>query len=469
MTETILASTLGIWVVMHWGLYPLLLSSLVMAFLTMLRSPASVKLGSEMFQAYFEMEEIPIKSWRGALVVGAAILISAAVSYWLVTNWLLGLAGWALSWRAAVLTLFAANIGLMAVGAVAGVGLLAGVIAGVVAAVIAEIVAGIVAVAGAVVVLVVGVVAGVGVGGVAGEAAIVVFSMPGLAAGILLRAIFTRAIATSRHLGRGITQFPINWSVLVTSIDVRTEPEIVPSLPENFKLRFGNLLSEFKKNDDFFSRIITAPLILILFLPTWLFRLTLKSTFPIYWPLLFVSSAPKTRKNEDGSLSWDDGFGRSVKDWLAVIIATIALIAIGSTIYDPSLFSSFVAWADPRGLPAHALLRGISFKLWELDIWEWCALIASAITVGTFIWANAINHRQTRKGRSPSWAVRKIFYALRRLQTLCVLATILTSVFAWLWFVHDTCTLPDAITQSLSHLLGPPEACIASTTLIILE
>ena len=46
VVETLCATVLGAWIWFHWGLYPLLLSSTLMAFLTMLRTPKSVELGA---------------------------------------------------------------------------------------------------------------------------------------------------------------------------------------------------------------------------------------------------------------------------------------------------------------------------------------------------------------------------------------------------------------------------------------
>ena len=84
----------------------------------------------------------------------------------------------------------------------------------------------------------------------------------------------------------------------------------------------------------------------------------------------------------------------------------------------------------------------------------------SAITVILFLWSNAINIRHRVRNRQPGWAVLKTVYALGRVQKLLVAATILTSLFAMLWFVHDTCTLPKWLSGLLTRVLGPPGACV---------
>jgi len=284
---------------------------------------------------------------------------------------------------------------------------------------------------------------------------------PGIFFGVFLRAILTRIAATLWHFRDGLPRFAANWSNLVTATDFRTEPELVPDLPKDSSFRIRATVKGFR-SDGAADRIFTILAVFILFAPAWLFRLTLKSTFLLYWPLLFVATAPSAYKSDDGHLIWDDAWGRRVIDWIAVLLATGALIAISSTIYDPSFFASFVAWADPRDLPAHVLLQAISFKVWELDLWEWFALMASTITVILFLWSNAINIRHRGRDRQPGWAVLKTVYALGRVQKLLVAATILTSLFAMLWFVHDTCTLPDGLTDLLATFLGPPQACVTN-------
>jgi len=274
-------------------------------------------------------------------------------------------------------------------------------------------------------------------------------------------------IIHTQKVGRspGLAQFPANWSALVTTLDLRSPPDMVPGLPDNSVFRLSKWTKAITRASFLSEKVIAQLIILILFGPTYLFRLTLKSTFLLYWPLLFVASAPSALKTDDGSLIWDDARGRRLIDWIAAALALGALVAIGSTIYDPSFFAAFIAWADPRDLPSHVLLQAFSFKIWELDLWEWFALLASAITLTVFVWANAINIRHRGSDRQPGWATLKTIYALNRAKALFVAATILTSLFAMVWFVHDSCTMPDLITGWLTPTLGAPQSCISAATI----
>jgi len=155
-------------------------------------------------------------------------------------------------------------------------------------------------------------------------------------------------------------------------------------------------------------------------------------------------------------------------DWAAVFIALCAIIVIVPPIYDPSYLATFTPWAEARNLPHHALLQIFSFNIWELDLWESFALLASGITIILFVWANAINMkiRHNSTDRQPNWITLKTFYFLKRAQTLFVAVTIATSVLALFWFIHDTCNLSDFSTIWATNLFGPPQSCSAIEALL---
>ena len=113
IAETIAATAVGVWLWFHIGLYPLLLTSAVMAFLTMLRSEASIELGVRWFTAYEEQfaddDEVP--AWKAMLIALLTFLAVALATSWLVSFWMTYHSGWALFWRSCFLGLFAMNFG----------------------------------------------------------------------------------------------------------------------------------------------------------------------------------------------------------------------------------------------------------------------------------------------------------------------------------------------------------------------
>jgi len=202
ITETIAATALGIWLWFHIGVYPLLLSSAVMAFLTMLRSDASIEKGSRWFTAYEkQFSEDTAPRWLIVLSITVATLASGLLSYWLATLWLPDYSGWPLFWRSALLGLLAMNVGIAVAVSVAAA---AAVVAAVAAAAVAA-----VAVAGTGMIgaaLTVAIVAATSLGAAAAsiETEEYVGSSPGFAFGVFLRAMATRMLAVMCHIPTGL-------------------------------------------------------------------------------------------------------------------------------------------------------------------------------------------------------------------------------------------------------------------------
>ena len=295
-----------------------------------------------------------------------------------------------------------------------------------------------------------------------------ILTYPAIILGLYLRAAVTRALSVLFHIPVGLAKFPTNWSTLVLTLDLRSPPELVPGLPNNSLFKIDNWKMRFPVKEAKIVYALLAIALPILYGPSYLFRITLKSTFFIYWPLLFVATVPRIYKDKDGSLIWDNARGRFMTDWAAVVIALCAIIVIVSPIYDPSNLATFTRWAEAKDLPHHALLQIVSFNIWELDLWEWFALLASGITVILFVWANVINTkiRHSSTDRQPKWITLKTIYFLKRAQMLFVAVTIATSVLALLWFIHDSCNLSEFASSWTTKLFGPPQSCSAIETLL---
>lgn len=473
VAETIAASCFGFWAWFQWGLYPLLLTSACMAFLTMLRSNGSLQLGVRWFSKYTNefdtgsslitihsifmyygvllsflgLQFFTINIYNNIIIID---LDSTSGIFRIILEIIYSLFVFIMCIFSALIFIvkpkFMDEINNFENGGFYFKLLLAIFIIILLISSSINIKNGLDAMIETLHVIWV-------FGGVLGGA---------VAIPLLLPALLIRSAATIFHFKSGILNFSSNWTSLVTSIDLFTEVELVPGLPDRSTFRIATTIETITRG-LFHVKFAGAVILIICFLPTWIFRFTLKSTFLIYWPLLFIASSPRSRKSKTGALIWDDTFGKTALAWIAVLVAVATLIAIGSTIYDPSFVASFVGWADPRGLPSHILLQAFGFRVWELDVWEWLALTASIITVAIFIWANAINLRHAHNGYVPGWAVLKAFYALNRIKTVCVIATVLAAFFAVTWFVHDTCTLPDWISQVLAYVFGMPSACIPPT------
>jgi len=263
-------------------------------------------------------------------------------------------------------------------------------------------------------------------------------------------------------------QFPTNWSTLVLTLDFQSPPDLVPKLPDETLFRVSKLIKALKPKKGLAESISYLIAILILFGPTYIFRLTLKSTFLLYWPLLFIASAPKTRKSPDGSLQWDDTHGRTLKDKVFFAVALAVIAATLWSIYQPGFYASYAPWGASKGLPTPRWLDFLGFNLSALKLWEWSALIACIITATLFVWSNTlyVTHKGGKRGQ-PGWLKLKAIYALRRANTLISLTTCALAFIGAVWFGHDTCRITETPSPWLTALLGKPQNCVTAVTFAI--
>lgn len=286
---------------------------------------------------------------------------------------------------------------------------------------------------------------------------------PGFVFGHFLRALIIRVIAVLSNLPEGLPRLAKNWVTLITKTDFRTEPELVPGTDYN-SFRYRHLLKEFWETKEFAYKLVLILTGIVLFLPSYFYRLVLKSTFVFYWPLLFISTAPSVRKTVSGGLKWDQSQGRGPDSWIYLAVASGTAFSIGYGVYDPTFYSQFAAFAESRGFQPHSWTMMFGLQLQLLDIWGWSALVTCGLTVCTTLWAFRINARLDYNDEQPVWVTLKLFYALTRLKLLLVTTTVMATLYIVVWFVHDSCTLPHWLEILLGIVFGEPHGCIKEAT-----
>lgn len=301
---------LALW--LYWWLIPVwfntqvhLLASVVIAPLLLLRSKASIEEALDDFESYSDIDktQVPLFSLHCLLIVAA----SALSSYFLI-GWqaqaghpLPGLEGWWLFFKAATLGLLALTVSLTILIAVEGrenvrkgkcvAALGAGIIAGAIA--VTVIVTGAGAGAGDIAIAITGAVVGYLFGGLP------VIEAAGLAIGIFIRVLFIKFRVIARHQRQGWLALPDNWRRLVFAQDLRRPPELLPEQQTRASLSAFNLrssLSELISPDNVLR--LTTLMMMLLLISSWFYRLSLKSTFWFYWPLVF---AQRRLQNLDAS------------------------------------------------------------------------------------------------------------------------------------------------------------------------
>nr|VFK61805.1 MAG: hypothetical protein BECKTUN1418F_GA0071002_12722 [Candidatus Kentron sp. TUN]VFK70905.1 MAG: hypothetical protein BECKTUN1418E_GA0071001_12752 [Candidatus Kentron sp. TUN] len=422
IVETVLA------VAAYWGIawafdtHLHLLVSICVAPLLLLRSPESTEEGVRWFAAYItNKKKITRKDtpWRFWGMILLAFFVGAACTYGLAQTLLVEQAGWALFARAFGMGLLAMMMGFMVTAALVGVLALAA------AAARAEAVAAAGAVAGA------GVVAGVVVVAVAGTRVkilgVLVFGIS-VAAGIWLRSLAVRVLATARHPWRGLATLPENWQRILWALDSRHPPELLPGLSAELEVLSLSYWMEGLRVEDWGGRLVSALSISIFFLPGLLYRWSLKSTCWLYLPLIYLGGGlrrPRTPK-EKGELV--AGLYKSrwemLRRLLAIGVVGSAVITTLDSPETPKCLQSF-AWSLEHlehFFPPYLW----AFNLFHLAPWQWLNLLGAAITGVLWIYSDRVNRIWTlAKEKDPDNPPEAGYVAqlqwMTRLRNLCII------------------------------------------------
>ena len=199
--------------------------------------------------------------------------------------------------------------------------------------------------------------------------------------GVLIVSIAIRIYATLANLGEGLRSLPNNFRKLVFCISPRQKPELLPGLPEGQTLftltdqiqyfrqrRTSNL--KIRRVISYFETPVNT---FLWFVPGWLYRLTLKSTAWLWWPLAFLSGPPRLANNpywfraQVFSTSWS-------KHMRAVAVATICI------------FICVTVWQSSSGghLPQNPFLSvlGYAFSLgWSAAPWQVLGVLGSILSL----------------------------------------------------------------------------------------
>ena len=457
-------------VVAYWGIawwldtHIHLLISICVAPLLLLRSPESTDRGVRWFLAYMNgiteitPENTPGRFWG---IVLFALVISAACAYGLAHVFLVGHEGWALFARAFGVGVLTGIIGVMAAVAVAVAVVGAGT--GAVA----------VAVVGAVAVAAAGAGAIAGAGAVAGAVAVavgiapvfvVLFFFVSFAAGVWLRSLGVRVVATLRHPVRGIRAVPNNWRRILLAMDSHHAPELVPGLSAHEEeLSLPGMIKEIRTG-DWEIRLIGSLMIPIFFLPGLLYRWSLKSTCWLYLPLIYLGGGlgrsldsarepslgfarePSSDAKEKGLLvaglhksRWE-----SSRRWLMLLVVGSAVVT--TAINHPAfgtVMREFLA-SVPKFLgflpPVFALLTEHAADLaylWAFDFngpnlapWQWLNILGAVITGLIFFYSDRVDRvwrlaKEQDSAAAPESTQVWVLLGMARVRNLCAVLYVL--------------------------------------------
>jgi hypothetical protein len=147
----------------------------------------------------------------------------------------------------------------------------------------------------------------------------------GVAVGYLLRALLIRFAVTLYYWKDGLIALPINWRRTLFSTDLATPPELIPgyigSSHFNFRFTYESLRSRESWDDRDIFNLICA---FFYFLPAYFYRLTIKSTFWLYWPFAYVATG-YTEENTRPAV-FMDRLSATPLAWLSFLLAATTVL-----------------------------------------------------------------------------------------------------------------------------------------------
>ena len=182
---------------------------------------------------------------------------------------------------------------------------------------------------------------------------------------------------TLRHVGCGVRALPRNFRRLAVCTSPKQVPELVPGIePGETMFTLPDLLQMLKSarhSDSALAYFYIPPVMLMWFLPGWLYRLTLKSTVWFWWPLAFLGD--DLRYARDPVLFHRQKM-RSLWGLTSIVVAigTIATFVIVHFVLSGAIFQT-----NPL-LTLAGLLLVVD---WSLAPWQLLPLAAALLTVAT--------------------------------------------------------------------------------------
>ncbi len=370
ITETVFC-VLAFWVLvlLGWPVYWALLTTPLVLF----RSDQSVQTGLTLWKALNENKQQPFWSWPALTLGFAGLIIGAALAWWAA-----GVIAPGAVWPWLLMTL--GGGGLLACAVLIGWGFMnkseyylysrwmSGALLG----------------------------GGYGAalwgwyGGLAGASiGMISFNFLVLIIGVFLSAITCRVTAVLRHFPEGLRALPENWRRSVLQTDMAQPPELLPGdIAANEDRFIPSIIAEIRVSKDryleLFLILCSVP---IFYMPSYLWRWTVKSTAWLYLPLFGVSLGWINLRGAELSI-WAKGYRTKAFNRIGWWFAVIGLLSSVPLLTNWDSFLELVQTLAKETAPWSVLAVPVVLDwsaLWAQP-WYWYLLPSWLLTLGIYIW-----------------------------------------------------------------------------------
>jgi len=278
-------------------------------------------------------------------------------------------------------------------------------------------------------------------------------SSPGVVIGVLVRIIAIRTIATARFLFLGLDQLPRNWRFATAISDLSEPLQLVPGVESTmFRMRFFALNQQGAPLwHGQLSHIIIQVMGLIVFVPTLLWRLAIKSTAWFYLPLLWFRRGWQKLDGEELTI-WAKSYSSKFQNWIWLITGGMSFAFLAATLFSVPKWIVLQQRLGEFGAPTTVL--GFLYALDWSDLldkpWLWCYIISYCLTFAIFCQLDSIA-KDIRSGAKPQTrALRmKLWMWMSNIRSFLTNA----GIFIALWYFLDAVEAWSQIREIFARLI----------------
>lgn len=254
--------------------------------------------------------------------------------------------------------------------------------------------------------------------------------LPGVFLTAWLRSVGTRIAATICHPLEGMKAWSENWWRTVVCTDLCTLPEIMPGYERQDPLntRFIQSPRERARFGKVLAKYLYLQGIVILVLPAYIYRLTIKSTCWAYLPVSYIVSMPDLARRPQyfQKLLWSDP-----REWFRRVLALVAVIGIVDGIQTGIGHGRLPMPSSLIGPYEYIFL--IDFSQWK--VWQWFNL-GACVATGVLLWYSMDLKFLNEEAKSDSELTRKRDRRLMLLETIVRIRNNLTWLFIGVLVLH---------------------------------
>lgn len=229
-------------------------------------------------------------------------------------------------------------------------------------------------------------------------------------------------------------------------------------------MNIGSVIEDAFFNTGMDEKILGAILIPIVFLPSLLYRYSIKSTCWLYLPLIYVAHLPGRLRDAEGRLIWVRAlpakFIEATRFGLAVLTLGIAFFAL----IDAAALRALLTAAGARETPVTIFSLLVVLDFGDIRPWQYFTLPSAALTILLFLLLDSIRKEEAAGATIDAlgWKIGTALFA-DRVRSLLVYSWLALALYYFAEYAYRGCLLPDWMASWLEWRFGPL-TCIASGT-----